>query len=177
MNQDHRVRWIVCTSEMGGMDSRLQQWSLCEWLLHGFYLSTCPFLSCGSPHLFLEIPITRSLCGGALISQTPPVRQYIHTGEAHHLFPHQWLDSTACGVVLLWALLSAERPILPSELTHANSPKSLATKSLLVKESYKEVVQVTQMLDLHRNILYIFIAHMYHYFVKTQGNGSLPCAS
>lgn len=114
-----------------------------EWTLisssdpsvNGFYLSTHPFLSFGSLHLFLEIAIIKSSYGGALFSQILPVRQYVRAGGACHLFPRWWLDSPACWVVPLRASLFAERLTLPSELTHANNPKSLATKSLLVKES------------------------------------------
>lgn len=103
--------------------------------VYGFYLCTHPFLSCGSPHLFLEIAIIKSFYGGALVSQILPVRQYICAGGACHFFPHWWLDSPACWVVLLRALLFAERLTLPSELTRANSPEGPATKNLPVKES------------------------------------------
>lgn len=114
-----------------------------EWTLisssdpsvNGFYLPTHPFLSCGSLRLFLEIAVIESSYGGALVSQILPVRQYVCAGGACHLFPCWWLDSPACRVVPLRASLFAERLPLPSELTHANSPKSLDTKSLLVKES------------------------------------------
>jgi len=52
--------------------------------VNGFYFSTHPFLSCGSPHLFLEIAVIRSFGGGALVSQMLAVRQYVCAGGACH---------------------------------------------------------------------------------------------
>lgn len=74
------------------MPQRWEEWTLIsssDPSVNGFNLSTHPFLSCGNPHLFLEIAIVRNLYGGALVSQILPVRQYVHAGEACHLFPDQ----------------------------------------------------------------------------------------
>lgn len=120
----------------------------------------------------LKLP-SSSFYGRALVSQIVAVKQCVHAGEACHLFAHQWLGSAACWVVLVWAVLFAERPTLPSELTQASSPKSLATKSCWWKRVKKKWPR-WQILDSHRIVLYIFIAHIYHYFVRMQ---RIPCAS
>lgn len=113
-----------------------QKWE--EWTLISssdpsvnVFTSQCPLLSYCSPHLLLEIAIIKLLWQGPGFLDS--CRQAVRTGEACHLFAHQWLVSAACWIVLLWVVLFAERLTLPSELTEA-SPESLATKMAQVTD-------------------------------------------
>lgn len=118
----------------------------------------------------LKLP-SSSFYGRALVSQAVAVRQYVQEKLVTHL--HTSGRAVLPAGLSCYELFSCWKADSSSELTQASSPKSLATKICWWKR-FKKKWPRWQMLNSHRIVLYIFIAHIYHYFVRMQ---RITCAS